>query len=134
MTASKTAIKVLIIEDNPLNMELVVDLLETAGYQAIPVDNAEVGLALARDVRPDIIVMDIALPGMDGLTAIEALKRDPETSGIATIVVTAYAMKSDEERARAAGCAAYITKPIDTREFLRHLDEVLAAHGLPRAA
>ena len=109
--------KILIVEDNPMNLELATDLLETAGYTVIHAGKAEEGIKLARDEFPDLILMDISLPGMDGLEATGVLKQDPKTRDIPVIAMTAHAMKGDEERALAAGCAGYIAKPIDTRAF-----------------
>lgn len=108
---------VLVIEDNPMNMELVTDLLEAAGYQVRQARSAEEGIRLVRAEHPSLILMDFSLPGMDGLSATAVLKSDPATRDIPIIALTAHAMKGDEEKARAAGCAAYITKPIDTRTF-----------------
>lgn len=109
--------KILIIEDNPMNMELATDLLEASGYVVIQAGAAEEGIELARAESPDLILMDISLPGMDGLEATGILRQDPTTKDISVIAMTAHAMKGDEEKALAAGCSGYITKPIDTREF-----------------
>jgi CheY-like chemotaxis protein len=107
--------KILVVEDNPLNMELAVDVLGAAGYIVLQAENAERGIALARAERPALILMDVRLPGMDGLSATEILKGEPETREIPVVALTAHAMKGDEEKALAAGCKGYITKPIDTR-------------------
>ena len=117
--------KILIIEDNPLNMELAIDLLEAVGYVVVGAVSAEEGIQRARSERPCLILMDIALPGMDGLMATEILKTDPRTSGIPVVALTAQAMKGDRDLALAAGCADYITKPIDTRTFARTVSEYL---------
>jgi CheY-like chemotaxis protein len=109
--------KILIVEDNPMNLELATDLLEASGYFVIQARTAEEGIKLARVEFPDLILMDIRLPGMDGLEATGVLKQDPTTKDIPVIVMTAHAMKGDEEKAVAAGCAGYITKRIDTGEF-----------------
>jgi two-component system, cell cycle response regulator DivK len=109
---------VLVIEDNPANMKLVTFLLESAGRTVLAANDAETGLTLARSRRPDLILMDIQLPGMDGLEATALLKRDEATRDIPVIALTALAMKGDEERIRAAGCDGYIAKPIAYREFL----------------
>ena len=108
---------ILIIEDNPLNLELASDLLEVAGYIVLRADAAEEGLQLARSSKPDLVLMDVSLPGMDGLAATAALKKDPATARIPVVALTAHAMKGDEEKAMSAGCAGYLTKPIDTRAF-----------------
>src|SRR5689334_13450754 len=109
--------KILIVEDNPMNMELACDLLEPYGYLILPAPSAEAGIQLAAHELPDLILMDVALPGMDGLTATQRLKEDPRTQRIPVIALTAHAMPGDADRALAAGCAGYITKPIDTRRF-----------------
>ncbi len=109
--------KILIVEDNPMNLELATDLLEASGYVIIQAGTAEEGIELARVKFPDLILMDVGLPGMDGLEATGVLKQDPTTKDIPVIAMTAHAMKGDEERALTAGCAGYITKPICTREF-----------------
>ncbi len=109
--------KVLIIEDIPINMELATDLLEVAGYEVIQAEIAETGIEMARAEAPDLILMDVGLPGMDGLTATGILKQDKLTKDIPIIAFTSHAMKEDKEKIMAAGCDGYITKPIDTREF-----------------
>jgi two-component system cell cycle response regulator DivK len=109
---------VLVVEDNPANMTLAVFLLESAGYTVLTASDAEAGLALARESQPDLILMDIQLPGIDGLEATALLKGEPATRAIPVVALTALAMKGDEERIRAAGCDGYIAKPIRYREFL----------------
>ena len=109
--------KVLVIEDNIMNLELVTDLLEINGFEVIKVENAKDGIKLAIEERPALILMDIQLPGMDGLTASRILKGMEETSHIPIVALTAYAMMGDEEKASEAGCVGYITKPIDTHTF-----------------
>ena len=123
--------KILIVEDNPMNLELATDLLEAAGYVVIQAGTAEDGIELARAESPDLILMDISLPGMDGLEATGVLKQDPATKGITVIAMTAHAMRGDEEKALAAGCAGYITKPIDTREFPKAVARFIEAAGSP---
>jgi len=123
--------KILIIEDNPMNMELATDLLEAAGYVVIQAGTAEEGIELARAEFPDLILMDVGLPGMDGLEATGNLKQDPTTKDIPVIAMTAHAMKGDEKKALAAGCAGYITKPIDTREFPKAVARFIEAAGSP---
>src|SRR5450432_1785472 len=118
--------RILIVEDNADNMSLATMLLESEGYAVLGAPDAEAGLTLARDERPHLILMDIQLPGMDGLEATRLLKRDDATRTIPVIAVTALAMKGDEERIRAAGCDGYIAKPIRYQEFLATLDAQLA--------
>src|ERR1700694_5207649 len=110
--------KVLIIEDNLANMTLATFLLHSKGHIVISATDAETGLTLARDEQPDLILMDIQLPGMDGLEATRRLKRDDAPRVIRVIALTAWAMRGDEERIRAAGCDGYIAKPLAYREFL----------------
>ena len=114
--------KVLIVEDNPTNMTLAVFLLQSAGHTVLTATDAEAGLTLARNKQPDLILMDIQLPGMDGLEATALLKRDDATRAIPVIALTALAMKGDEERIRAAGCDGYIVKPTRYKEFLAAIE------------
>jgi two-component system cell cycle response regulator DivK len=118
--------KILVVEDNPTNMTLAVFLLQSAGHSVLMATDAEAGLALARDERPDLILMDIQLPGIDGLEATTQLKREDATRAIPVIALTALAMKGDEERIRAAGCDAYIAKPMRYQEFLAAVATQLA--------
>jgi two-component system cell cycle response regulator DivK len=110
--------RVLIVEDNVTNLTLATFLLQSAGHTVLSAIDAEAGLTLARAERPDLILMDIQLPGMDGLEATAQLKRDETTRAIPVIALTALAMKGDEERIRAAGCDGYIAKPMRYQEFL----------------
>jgi len=121
--------KILVIEDTPVNMELVTDLLEVAGYQVIQAETAETGIERAQAEHPDLILMDIGLPGMGGLTAAGILKRDQLTKDIPIIALTSHAMQDDEERIMAAGCDGYITKPIDTREFPKTVAGFIGSPG-----
>jgi two-component system cell cycle response regulator DivK len=109
---------ILLVEDNETNMKLSLFLLESADHTVITATNAEAGLTLARERHPDLILMDIQLPGMDGLEATLQLKADDTTRDIPVIALTALAMKGDEERIRAAGCDGYIAKPLDYKQFL----------------
>lgn len=116
---------ILIIEDNPRNLKLVRDLLEYAGYRTLEATTAEDGLALARAHRPDLVLMDVQLPGMDGVQALERLRADPATNGIPVVAVTAFAMKDDRARFIAAGFDGYLEKPISVREFPGQVAEML---------
>ncbi len=118
-------ITVLIIEDNVLNMKLVRSLLEIASYKVLEASDAEDGIQLLRQYRPDLILMDIQLPGMDGLSATRHIKKDPALQDIPIIALTSYAMHGDEEKARKAGCDGYISKPIDTKTFLASVVEYI---------
>ena len=117
---------ILIVEDNVTNMKLSTFLLESAEYTVLAATNAESGLTLAREERPDLILMDIQLPGMDGLEATTLLKADEATRRIPVIALTALAMKGDEERILAAGCDGYIAKPLDYKDFLARIKARLA--------
>lgn len=123
------AATILIIEDNPMNTKLVRDLLQASGYRTLEVETAPAGLEVARRERPDLILMDIELPGVDGLEATRMLKSDPLTRDIPVIAVTAYAMKGDREKALAAGCDDYVSKPIDIRFLLERVRALLDRGG-----
>src|SRR5713101_5254378 len=118
--------RVLIVEDNPANMKLAVFLLQSVGHTVLSATDAEAGLTLARGEEPNLILMDIQLPGMDGLEATVLLKQDDATRVIPVIALTALAMKGDEERIRAAGCDDYIAKPMRYRDFLATVAAQLA--------
>ena len=117
---------ILIVDDNVSNIKLLAFLLTSKGYVVRTAANAEEALAVLRDFAPRLILMDLQLPGMDGLALTRQLKADPRTSAIPIVAATAYAMKGDEERARAAGCDGYITKPIDTRRLPQEIERYLA--------
>jgi two-component system, cell cycle response regulator DivK len=110
--------KVLVVEDNAANRALATFLLQSAGHCVLSATDGEAAVALARNEQPDLILMDIQLPGMDGLAATVVLKADAATAAIPVIALTALAMKGDEERIRAAGCDGYIAKPLDYKLFL----------------
>jgi two-component system, cell cycle response regulator DivK len=109
---------ILVVEDNPSNMELAIFLLESAGHVVLAATSAEAGLMLAREKRPDMILMDIQLPGMDGLEATMQLKQHEATRATPVIALTALAMKGDEARILSAGCDGYIAKPLRYKDFL----------------
>jgi CheY-like chemotaxis protein len=106
---------ILIIEDNPSNLKLAKICLEKVGYKVLTSVTAEEGLELLKDKKPDMILMDLQLPRMDGLQLTSLLKKNPNTSDIIIIALTAYAMEGDELKALSAGCDGYISKPFDTR-------------------
>jgi CheY-like chemotaxis protein len=116
---------VLVIEDNAANAKLVREVLEHAGYDVVVADDATEGVELAGRLHPAVVVMDVQLPGLDGLTATRRLRADPSTRELVIIAVTAHAMPGDEADARAAGCDGYLHKPLDYRELL----EVVACRG-----
>ncbi len=120
--------KILVIEDNATNMRLACLLLANVGHEPISAADAETGLAMAREQRPALILMDIQLPGMDGLAATALLKKDPATADIPVIALTAMAMKKDREKTQAAGCDAYIAKPLSYQALYAAIDSLLPVH------
>jgi two-component system cell cycle response regulator DivK len=126
--------RILIIEDNPANMKLACLLMAKAGHEALCAVDAESGLALARAGQPDLILMDIQLPGMDGFAATVLLKSDPATAAIPVIALTSMAMKEDKVKSEAAGCDAYIAKPLRYQELYAAIDAQLLASSSLRAA
>jgi CheY-like chemotaxis protein len=117
--------KILVIEDNELNMKLVVALLKIGDYQILQAVDAESGIRLARDQRPALILMDVQLPGIDGLAATRLIKADEELKATPVVALTSYAMQGDEEKAMEAGCDGYLSKPLDTRRFLGRIGEFI---------
>jgi two-component system cell cycle response regulator DivK len=115
---------ILLVEDNEVNRRLAGFLLRSHGYQVREATTAAAAFEMVDKERPDLIVMDIQLPGMDGLEITRRLKEQPATADIPVIAVTSYAMKGDREKALAAGCASYVTKPIDKNTFIQEV----AAH------
>ena len=120
--------KVLVIEDNKLNMKLVRDLLKIGKYQVFEAGDAETGIELAQVHKPELILMDIQLPGINGLDATKILKEKTKFSSIPIIALTGCAMRGDKKKALDAGCVGYITKPIDTRAFLEKIAQFLNGH------
>lgn len=116
---------ILIIEDNARNLKLARDILNYVGYRTLEAGNAEDGLALAQARRPDLVLMDVQLPGMDGVEALGRLRTDPVTSGIPVVALTAFAMKDDRDRLLAVGFDAYLEKPLNVREFPSQVAAVL---------
>ena len=118
--------KILIIEDNPENMKLATLLLSNLGHAALCAVDAETGLTQARTCEPELILMDIQLPGMDGFAATRILKSDPVTASIPIIALTAMAMKEDQEKSRVAGCDGYIAKPLRYKELYAAINALLS--------
>jgi CheY-like chemotaxis protein len=116
---------ILVVEDNTLNMKLVRGLIKIGKYHMLEANDAELGIQLVREKRPDLVLMDIQLPGMDGLSATKIIKEDPELKDTPIVALTSYAMQGDKEKALAAGCTGYIAKPIDTRKFLKTVSQYL---------
>ncbi len=119
--------RILIIEDNATNMKLVVFLLTHAGHEVLQANDADVGMRIAREQHPQLILMDVQLPGMDGLAATRLLKNDAATQHIKIMALTAFAMAGDREKMEAAGCDGYIAKPIRHQEFMREVAAMLGA-------
>ena len=117
--------KILLVEDNPVNRRLAQFLLRSQGYEVREATTAQEAFDALKTERPDLIVMDIQLPAMDGLEATKKLKQQPTTADIPVVAVTSYAMKGDREKALAAGCAGYVTKPIDKDTFIKEVSRHL---------
>jgi two-component system, cell cycle response regulator DivK len=117
--------RILVVDDNLTNLKLMQLLLTRAGFDVHPSARADEALTMLRSMTPDLILVDLQLPDVDGLTLTRQLKADPATRDIPIVAVTASAMKGDEEKARAAGCDGYLTKPIDTRELTSYLARYL---------
>jgi len=124
---------ILVVEDNPVNRRLVEFLLRSNGYRVREASTAPEAFDILKTERPALILMDVQLPGMDGLEAIRTLKANPATRDIPVVAVTSYAMTGDREKALAAGCAGYITKPIDTATFIQEVAARLGAKPSPTA-
>lgn len=122
---------IVIVDDNPANLKLVRVLLSSEGYDIRCAADAEEALTILQRFRPRIILMDLQLPGMDGLTLTRQLKADPATREIVILALTAYAMRGDEQKALEAGCDGYITKPIDTRSLPREIARYLDGTARP---
>ncbi len=121
---------ILVVDDNPRNLKLAFDVLEDAGYEVVEAADAEEAQIMIDRNLPDLILMDIALPGMDGLTLTRKIKANERTKHIRIIALTAFAMKGDDRKALAAGCDGYITKPIDIHQLTVQVAEILRGSGL----
>jgi CheY-like chemotaxis protein len=122
--------RILVVDDNPRNLKLAFDVLEDAGYEVVEAVDAEQAQSMIDRNLPDLILMDIALPGMDGLTLTRKIKANERTKHIRIIALTAFAMKGDDQKALAAGCDGYITKPIDIHQLPLQVAEILGRSGL----
>ena len=120
---------ILVVDDNPLNLKLAADVLEIDGFRVSKAANAELALERIREEMPDLMLMDIQLPGMNGLALTRLLKSSSATQNIPIVALTAFAMNGDEQRALDAGCAGYLTKPIDTRTLSVQVAEFLRARS-----
>lgn len=119
------ASKVLVVEDNDMNMQLVEFLLEEEGYEILKASSGEEALQSIAQTVPDLILMDIHLPGMDGLTVVREMKNDPRTKRVPILALTAHAMRGDRDRFLDAGCDGYISKPIDVKTFIPAIQSYL---------
>ncbi len=117
---------ILIVEDEPKNLTLLRDLLQVSGYKTIEATDGKQGVELAKSKKPDLILMDVQMPKMDGLEATRILKADTTTGNISILALTSYAMKGDEERILQAGCDGYLAKPFDIQELLKIVAEYLS--------
>jgi CheY-like chemotaxis protein len=116
---------ILIVDDNPTNLKLASEILAMEGYAVLNAGDAEEAQDLLQSAIPALILMDIALPGMDGLTLTRKLKADPKLKHVRIVALSAFAMKGDDQKALDAGCEGYITKPIDTRTFAQQIQRYL---------
>jgi len=127
---TKPAATILVVDDNPINLKLVSDLLAFEGYRVQKAEDGEQAAASVEAEPPDLILLDVDLPGIDGLTLTKRLKSDVRTGDIIIVALTAFAMKADRQRAMAAGCDAYVTKPIDTRGLPGQVAQLLQRRGI----
>lgn len=119
--------RILVVEDNPMNMELAVDLLRLRGHEVLSAVTGQEALEISVREKLDLILMDVQLPGMDGLAVTRKLKENPATEHIPVVALTAHAMKGDEERMLSHGCVGYIAKPINTREFPEAVEKFIGS-------
>lgn len=125
------AARILVVEDNDFNLKLVRDVLSFAGFDVVEARSAEQGVALAATSAPDLVLMDLGLPGMDGTAALHRLRAAPETANLRVVAVTAYAMQEDRDRARDAGFDGFLTKPLDIRALPAQVRGYLAGEAVP---
>jgi CheY-like chemotaxis protein len=118
--------RILIVEDNPLNLKLVRDVLTVSGYDVVAAPSGEEGVALAQSCAPDLVLMDIQLPGIDGYEALRMLRQNPQLDSVPVVAVTAFAMREDRERASRAGFDGYLSKPISVRSLPSQVHEYLS--------
>lgn len=121
--------RILVVEDNALNLKLVRDVLQHAGYEVIGARSGEEGVQIAAECAPDLVLMDLQLPGIDGTEALHRLRRDLPRQDVPVVAVTAFAMKEDRERAAREGFDGYVEKPISVRSFPRQVEAFLADRG-----
>ncbi len=123
--------RILVVEDNDLNLKLVRDVLQHAGFDVVVARTGEQSLDVARESVPDLVLMDLGLPGIDGTEALHRLRALPATASVPVVAVTAYAMDTDQERSRQAGFDGFLTKPIDIRALPRQVRSFLDREGQP---
>lgn len=121
--------RILVIEDNEQNLYLATFILTNAGYEVIPARDGHTGIELAERLKPDLVLLDIQLPVMNGYTVAGALKKQPALAGIPVVAVTSYAMAGDRERVLSAGCAGYIEKPISPETFVSEIEQFFERHS-----
>ena len=126
-----TAQRILVVEDNERNLKLIRDVLQFAGYEIVEASSGEQGVALAQDCEPDLVLMDLQLPQMDGTEALRLLRESPRTRDVPVVAVTAFAMREDRERAFGAGFDGYLQKPISIRALPEQVRGFLAGKGSP---
>jgi two-component system, cell cycle response regulator DivK len=126
-----TAQRILVVEDNERNLKLIRDVLQFAGYEIVEATSGEQGVALAQDCEPDLVLMDLQLPQMDGTEALRLLRESPRTRDVPVVAVTAFARREDRERAFGAGFDGYLQKPISIRALPEQVRGFLAAKGPP---
>ena len=122
-----TEARILVVEDNDRNLKLVRDVLVFAGFEVLEAQTGEQGVAIAETTLPDLVLMDLQLPGIDGAEALRRLRDNPATAELPVVAVTAFAMKGDEERIREGGCEAYLSKPISVGKFIETIRHFLGA-------
>jgi CheY-like chemotaxis protein len=123
--------RILLVEDNELNRDMLARRLQRRGYEVVTASDGEQGLALARELSPDLILMDMSLPILDGWEATRRLKADPETAALPVLALTAHALATDRDQALAVGCDDYDTKPVDLSRLLEKMEVILGRNAAP---
>lgn len=118
--------RILVVEDNPLNLKLVRDVLTASGYEVVEAQTGEAGVSLAADCAPDLVLMDLQLPGIDGYEALRLIREDPRVAEVPIVALTAFAMREDRERTARAGFDGYLSKPISVRELPAQVGDFLS--------
>ena len=118
--------RILVVEDNPLNLKLVRDVLTASGYEVVEAQTGEAGVSLAADCAPDLVLMDLQLPGIDGYEAMRLIREDPRVAEVPIVALTAFAMREDRERTARAGFDGYLSKPISVRELPAQVGDFLS--------